>query len=85
MPPEKTHPEEIEKLRHLLKERIAVIADHAWRDRDPATHLDRLCDVSEAISAIHARCKGTLPARFSHYMERMSYQKALAFLEGAEE
>lgn len=85
MPTEKTHPEEMEKLRHLLKKRIDVIADHAWRERDPAAHLDRLCEVSEAISEIYARCKGTLPARFAHYMERMSYQKALAFLEGAKE
>ncbi len=84
MPSNKTHSDDLNQLRQLLQERINVIADHAWRDRDAAAHLARLREVSESISAIHERCQGALPARLAHYLERASYQKALAFLEGAE-
>ncbi len=84
MPQEKTHTEELDQLRLMLQERVNVIADHAFRDRDPAAHLARLREVSESIAAIHVRCKGALPARLAHYLERASYQKALDFLEGAE-
>jgi len=40
-----------EELAGLLKRRLAIIADHAWRDRDPAGHLDALRGASEAIAA----------------------------------
>lgn len=68
----------------LLRERLAVIADHAWRDRDAAGHLDRLRTVSEAIMAEHEALRPLLPPRLAHYLERCSYDKALAFLEGRE-
>jgi hypothetical protein len=68
----------------LLRERLAVIADHAWRDRDAAGHLDRLRTVSEAIMAQHEALRPGLPPRLAHYLERCSYDKALAFLEGRE-
>jgi len=84
MPPEKTHTEELNRLRLLLRERLDVIADHDLRERDPDAQLNRLREVSGEIGAIHARCKGALPARLEHFLERASYQKALAFLEGVE-
>ena len=36
-------------LAKLLEARIAVIADHEFRDRNPEAHLDALKSVSEAI------------------------------------
>ena len=36
-------------LAKLLEARIAVIADHEFRDRDPENHLEALKSVSEAI------------------------------------
>lgn len=40
-------------LAKLLEARIAVIADHEFRDRDPAAHLEALKNVSEAIVSWH--------------------------------
>jgi hypothetical protein len=40
----------ISELTDLLRQRVAIIADHTWRDRDPAGHLDALKEVSEKIS-----------------------------------
>ena len=76
-------PKDRENLISLLKERLATIADHDWRDRDPDGQLAKLQEVSEAIFAVHARLKGTLHPRLEHFMSGCSYDKALAFLEEA--
>ena len=60
----------------LLERRSAVIADHAWRDRDAATHLAALQEVSEALMA-----EPQLPARLRHYLTQCSYSKAAAWIE----
>ena len=65
----------------LLRRRLEIIADHAWRDRETATHLSALREVSEQIMARHAVLRGSLPPKLDHYLERCSYDKALAFLE----
>lgn len=70
-------------LERLLRERLAVIADHAMRDRDSAAHLEKLRAVSEALEAEHRALHGRLPARLAHFMQGCSYQKALAFIEHA--
>jgi hypothetical protein len=67
-----------------FRERLAVIADHAFRDRDQAGHLGRLAEVSGRIDALVA----ALPAEeldpvFRHYLERRSHDKALAWIEAA--
>ena len=69
-------------LAEAFRERLAVIADHAHRERDSAGHLKRLVTVSEKIVAIVE----TLPPReldpqFRHYLDRKSYDKALAWIE----
>lgn len=69
-----------------LRERLEVIADHAHRDRDQAGHLQRLVEVSGRIDSLIA----ALPAKeldptFRHYLERRSYDKALAWIEGRAE
>jgi len=69
------------RLAQLLRERLAIIADHALRDSDPAAHLEKLKDVSLAISSLARELAPTLPPRLNHFMERASYDKALAFLE----
>jgi hypothetical protein len=65
----------------LLHERLAVIADHPWRDRDPAAHLEKLKQVSLDILALSDSLKTQFPPRLAHFMDRASYDKALAFIE----
>lgn len=71
-------------LTSLLRRRVAIIADHAWRDGDAAAHLEALQEVSEAISAWTLAHRTTVDARLRHYLGNCSYQKALAHLEAAE-
>jgi hypothetical protein len=67
-----------------LRERLAVIADHAHRDRDQESHLQRLIDVSAKIdSLIAALSPQDLDPQFRHYLEKRSYDKALAWIEKA--
>jgi hypothetical protein len=69
-------------LAEALRERLAVIADHAHRDRDPAAHLERLIEVSGRIDALSAALPAEeLDPQFLHYLERRSYDKALAWIE----
>ncbi|MEM0896984.1 MAG: hypothetical protein AAGJ79_08855 [Verrucomicrobiota bacterium] len=72
---------EFEKLAILLRERVAVIADHDFRDRDPQAHLEKLKTVSEAILAEQAALADKIPFRLGHFLENCSYEKALAFIE----
>jgi len=65
----------------LLQHRSAVIADHAWRDRDAEAHLAALREVSEALVAEHQRLGTTLPPRLKHYLTQCSYAKAAAWIE----
>ena len=69
----------------LLRRREIVIADHAWRDRDPDAHLDALKSVSEEISAWAVAHRDTADARLRHYLANASFAKALAHLEAAGE
>jgi hypothetical protein len=69
-------------LASALSERLAVIADHAHRDRDQAGHLQRLIDVSGQIDALIASLPSQeLDPQFRHYLEKKSYDKALAWIE----
>lgn len=68
-------------LADALRERLAVIADRALRERDPASHLDRLKAVSEKIVRLQSRLPSDIPARLTHFLEGCSYDKALALLD----
>lgn len=68
------------KLQASLQERRRVIADHGWRDRDPAAHLAALQEVSEKIQALTEEAAPSAPPRLRHFLENCSYDKALAFL-----
>lgn len=65
----------------LLRRRKECIADHDFRDRDPAAHLDALKSVSLEISAWHQAQRGSLPPRLEHFLTNCSFDKALQFLE----
>ncbi len=65
----------------LLRQRIAIIADHEWRDRDSGGHLEALKEVSEKISTWTAAHRSEVDPQLRHYLANASYQKALAHLE----
>lgn len=72
-----------QQLIDLLKHREAVIADHAWRDRDSTSHLDALREVSEAISAWHSENQHHIDSQLRHYLQKSSFAKALEHLQSA--
>lgn len=74
------------ELAALLQQRLDIIADHAFRDRDAAGHLAALQKISEAVDAAYQTLKPRLTPRLRHFMEQASYAKALACLthEGTE-
>jgi hypothetical protein len=71
-------------LRSLLQRRLDLIADHAFRDRDAAAHLEALKNVSEEIMAEHQRLRSELPARLNHFLTQASFSKALDYLNSGE-
>lgn len=64
-----------------LRERLAIIADEASR-QDPERHMRRLREISQRIEDLRAQLPRPLDPELSHYLQRASYEKALAFLEG---
>lgn len=67
------HPE----LQTLLKKRLNIIADHAFRDRDPEAHLEALKSVSQEIDSYTEAHLSGMDAKLRHYLSNFSYQKAL--------
>ena len=68
-------------LRDALRERLAIIHDEESR-RDAETHMARLSAISEKIDKLQAALPQPVNARLAHYLQRLSYDKALDFLEG---
>ena len=68
-------------LREALRERLVVIADRAAYERDPAAHLAQLQSVSEKISRLRAALPPTADPQLKHFLDRSSFDKALAFIE----
>jgi hypothetical protein len=64
-----------------LRERIAVIADREFYERDPAAHLEKLKDVSERIQVLGLALPKPVAPDLEHYLHRASFAKALAWLE----
>lgn len=77
-PPEKN----LKYLGDLLQERLDVIADTRLAKHDPAAHLDKLKDASEAIFELQQQLEDEIPIRLKHFLEQSSYNKALAFIRG---
>jgi hypothetical protein len=68
-------------LAQALRERLAIIHDEESR-RDEAKHIARLREVSEKIDNLQGALPRPVDPRLAHYLQRKSYDKALAFLEG---
>jgi hypothetical protein len=64
-----------------LRERLAIIADRELYARDPAGHLTQLRTIAERVTLLQSELPPPLDPRLAHYLQRCSYDKALAFLE----
>ena len=73
--------EEESELAEALRERLKIISDEASR-RDPDQHVRRLREISERIETLAAALPRPIPPRLAHFLDRRSYDKALALLEG---
>ncbi len=69
------------RLIELLRRRESVIANHAWRDRDPAAHLDILRSVSGEITRWAAENDSAIDGKLRHFLANASFAKALAHAE----
>lgn len=65
----------------LLKQRLDIISDHGFRQRDAQGHLTALREVSESIDSTYQALRPQLAPRLRHFMEQASYTKALEYIE----
>jgi len=68
-------------LHAAVKARLDIVADHAFRDRDPAAHLAALKKAAADLDALVAALPADCDPNLRHYLERQSYTKALAWLD----
>jgi hypothetical protein len=68
-------------LANALRERLVVIADRELYAREPAAHLEKLRSVSETIRQLQIELGASIDPQLAHYLERSSFDKALAYLE----
>jgi hypothetical protein len=71
-------------LTQALRERLSIIHDEESR-RDEVKHVARLRAVSEKIDKLQAALPPPIDPRLAHYLQRKSYEKALAHLEGRDD
>jgi hypothetical protein len=71
-------------LMEALRERLTIIRDEQSRG-DEAKHIARLQAVSEKIDELQAALPQPVDPRLAHYLQRKSYDKALAHLEGRDD
>jgi len=64
-----------------LRERLAAIADREHYARDPSSHLQRLQSASERVTELQSRLPQPVDPQLAHFLQRCSYDKALAWLE----
>ena len=69
------------ELAAALRERLAVIGDREFYNRDPDAHFERLKQVSERILALQVQLPSPVDPQLQHYLDRCSFDKALAHLE----
>ncbi len=77
-----TRDTELDQLGRALRLRLSVIADHGLRDHDPEAHLKKLQEASLLIEK--AACplvESRMHPELRHFLERRSYDKALAWIE----
>ncbi len=73
-----------QELASTLRERLALIRDEASR-KNVKAHMERLRLISEKLDAVVASLPRPVNPRLAHFLERRSYDKALAMLEGRPE
>jgi hypothetical protein len=64
-----------------LRERLAIIRDENSR-RDPEKHMARLKEISEKINNLVSALPKPIDPQLAHFLQRKSFDKALAVLEG---
>jgi len=69
------------ELMAALRRRLSVIGDRTLRERDPSGHLAELRAASERILELEGQMPVTVHPQLRHYLERCSYDKALAWIE----
>jgi hypothetical protein len=70
-------------LHAAVKARLDIVADHAFRDRDSAAHLEALKSAAATLDGLVTSLPPDTDPNLRHYLERQSYMKALAWLEEA--
>jgi hypothetical protein len=63
-----------------LEERLRVVADREFYQRDAVGHLAELQRVSEELAELVRHLPPQLDPMLRHYLERQSYVKAIEFL-----
>lgn len=76
-------PTAYQELAAVLRERLVVIGDREHYARDPEGHLERLKQVSAHIVSARASLPRPIDPQLEHFLDRASYDKALAFVENA--
>lgn len=71
------------RLSSALEKRLELIADRAFYARDPDAHLEALRKVSTDILEIQQELPSDIDPMLRHYLDRRSYDKALAWLRAA--
>lgn len=66
----------------LLEERLRVIGDRDWRERDQPGHLEALKKVAVEIEAAKKQVPRGFDQELTHYLERCSFDKALERIRG---
>ncbi|GAB4169109.1 MAG: hypothetical protein Fur0032_07530 [Terrimicrobiaceae bacterium] len=73
--------DQLNDLCRALRRRLAVVADHGLRDRDPAAHLSALREAAAHLETLEQALPVGTDPQLRHYLERQSYQKAIDWLE----
>jgi len=66
-----------------VQARLDIVADHAFRDRDPQAHLTALKAAAATLDAEVVNLPPSADPMLRHYLERQSYTKALDWLRSA--
>jgi hypothetical protein len=69
--------EYLQELETALRQRLEVIADHSFRDRDPEAHRQALREAAGRLQHLQANFPPKLDPHLAHYLQNASYQKAL--------
>lgn len=69
------------ELTEALRQRLSLVGDHEFRERDPKGHLEQLKSAASRLDAAIAQLPIQSDPELRHYLTRQSYVKALAWLE----